>query len=143
MAQPAAAGPVAGQAAGGQAQQPAKSNALMGIVRMIAMWYMFKTFFGGGAKKPLDRQEVLVPQYPKGSSFDMALFLSEQPNFSSFSDASALVWQQRDIAFGTDGPRSYNYTYYPSKVLGWTPPVDGCCCPGRSCTNHANACIRQ
>ena len=85
MAQPAAAPAVAGQAAGGQAQQPAKSNALMSIVRMIAMWYMFKTFFGGGSKKPMTREELLVPQYPKGSSFDMALFLSEQPDFSRFS----------------------------------------------------------
>jgi hypothetical protein len=117
MAQPAAAGPVAGQAAGAQGQQPAKkSNPLMGIIRMIAMWYMFKTFFGGGAKKPLTREELLVPQYPKGSSFDMSLFLSEQPNFSSFGDAKALVWQERDITYGTDGPRAYNYTYAPSKV---------------------------
>ena len=36
---------------------------------MIAMWYMFKTFFGGGGQqKKLAREELFAPHFPKGTS---------------------------------------------------------------------------
>lgn len=116
MAQPAAAPAVAGQAAGGQAQQPAKSNALMSIVRMIAMWYMFKTFFGGGGQqKKLTREETFLPHFPKGTSLDMSVYLSESPTFRDFTGIQP-VWQESDIQFGLDSERKLNVTYRPSQV---------------------------
>ena len=108
------ADPPAAPAQGQQGQQ--RQNPLFGILRMIAMWYMFKTFFGGGSKKPLSREEMFMPQYAKGAHFDMSLYLSEQPSISKYSDPDALIWQEKDIAYGTDPNRALNYTYSPSKV---------------------------
>ena len=101
-------------AAAAQGQQ--RQNPLFGILRMIAMWYMFKTFFGGSSKKPLTREELFMPQYAKGTPFDMSLFLTETPSISKFSDSEALIWQEKDIVYGTDPNRVFNYTYTPTKV---------------------------
>ena len=102
---------------GGEGQQPAqqKSNPIFGILRMIAMWYMFKTFFGGGQQKKLTREEVFAPHFPKGTSLDMSVFLSESPSFGDFS-GSKPVWQKTDIQLGLAGERSVNVTYRPSQV---------------------------
>ena len=102
---------------GGQGQQPAqqRSNPIFGILRMIAMWYMFKTFFGGGQQKKLTREEVFAPHFPKGTSLDMSVFLSESPSFGDFS-GSKPVWQETDIQLGLAGERSVNVTYRPSQV---------------------------
>ena len=74
-------------AGGGQGQQQPekKSSAIFGILRMIAMWYMFKTFFGGGSQKKLTREEMFAPHFPKGTSLDMSVYLSESPHFRDFS----------------------------------------------------------
>ena len=101
---------------GGQGQQQAqKSNPIFGILRMIAMWYMFKTFFGGGQQKKLTREELFAPHFPKGTSLDMSVFLSESPSFSDFSGSKPL-WQETDIQLGLAGQRSLNVTYRPSQV---------------------------
>lgn len=104
-------------AAGGQGQQepPKKSNALFGILRMIAMWYMFKTFFGGGQQKKLAREELFAPHFPKGTSLDMSVFLSEEPSFRDFS-GSKPIWQETDVQLGSSADRKLNVTYRPSQV---------------------------
>ena len=124
MANPAGAA-VAPTAAGGQQQQRQRQNPLFGILRMIAMWYMFKTFFGGGSQKKLSREEMLVPQFPKGTPLDMNLYLSENSSFSSFEDPKALLWPVKSFSLGVEADQSINITYAPSQV----------CCPGA----HRNA----
>ena len=115
MANPTAA-PAAPNAAGGQQGQQ-RQNPLFGILRMVAMWWMFKTFFGGGGqKKTLTRQELFAPQYSRGTPLDMYVFLSEQPSFSQFSDSKALVWAEKSFSLGTEPDRKRNITFYPSEV---------------------------
>lgn len=81
------------------------------------MWYMFKTFFGGGGqKKELTRADVFAPQYIKGTHLDMYVFLSEQSYFDQYSDSKALVWTEKDFVLGTEADRTINVTYIPSKV---------------------------
>ncbi|CAL8463959.1 g3494 [Coccomyxa elongata] len=117
MANPTAA-PAAPNAAGGQQQGQQRQNPLFGILRMVAMWWMFKTFFGGGGqKKPLTRQELLAPQYSRGTPLDMYVFLSEQPSFSHFSDSKALVWSEKSFSLGTEPDRKKNITYFPSEAV--------------------------
>ena len=106
-------------AGGGQGQQQPpqkKSNAIFGILRMIAMWYMFKTFFGGGGQqKKLTREETFLSHFPKGTSLDMSVYLSESPTFRDFSGFQP-VWQESDIQLGLDSERKLNITYRPSQV---------------------------
>ena len=105
-------------AGGGQGQQQPqqKSNAIFGILRMIAMWYMFKTFFGGGGQqKKLSREEIFAPHFPKGTSLDMSVYLSESPYFRDFS-GSRPVWQEADVQLGLAAERKLNVTYRPSQV---------------------------
>ncbi len=115
MANPAGAA-LAPAAAGGQQQPQQRQNPLFGIVRMIAMWYMFKTFFGGGSQKKLTREELLVPQYTKGTPLDLHVYLSENSSFSQFDDPNALLWSAKGVSLGTEADRSINVTYRPSEV---------------------------
>ena len=125
MANPVAA-PAAPDAAGGQQQGQQRSNPLFGILRMVAMWWMFKTFFGGGGeKKQLTRQDMLVPQFQRGTHLDLYVFLSEQPSFSQYSDSKALVWAEKDFALGTEADRKLNITYHPSEVCSFPMVVLG------------------
>jgi hypothetical protein len=116
MANPAGAVAAPNAAGGQQQQQQQRQNPIMGIIRMIAMWYMFKTFFGGGSQKKLAREELLIPQLTKGTSLDMNLYLSEDQLFSRFDDPSALVWSVKDVRLGLEPDRAVNITYIPSKV---------------------------
>ena len=104
-------------AGGGQGQQQPekKSSAIFGILRMIAMWYMFKTFFGGGSQKKLSREEMFAPHFPKGTSLDMSVYLSESPHFRDFS-GSKPIWQEADVQLGLAAERKLNITYQPSQV---------------------------
>ena len=100
----------------GEEQPQKKSNAIFGILRMIAMWYMFKTFFGGGQQKKLSREEMFAPHFPKGTSLDMSVYLSESPYFRDFS-GSQPIWQEADVQLGLAAERKLNVTYHPSQVM--------------------------
>ncbi len=118
-------------AGGGQGQQEPqkKSSAIFGILRMIAMWYMFKTFFGGGSQKKLSREEMFAPHFPKGTSLDMSVYLSESPYFRDFT-GSKPIWQEADVQLGLAAERKLNITYYPSQVRhSFCFPNHGCSHP--------------
>ena len=53
---------------GGQGQQQAqqKSNPIFGILRMIAMWYMFKTFLRRWPAEETDKGGGLCTPFPEG-----------------------------------------------------------------------------
>ncbi|KAK9917974.1 hypothetical protein WJX75_000180 [Coccomyxa subellipsoidea] len=82
------------------------------------MWWMFKTFFGGGGeKKQLTRQDIFVPHFERGTHLDLYVFQSEQPSFSQYSDSKALIWTEKDFALGSEADRKLNITYYPSEAV--------------------------
>lgn len=128
-------------AGGGQGQQQPqqKSNTIFGILRMVAMWYMFKTFFGGGSLKKLERGELFAPHFPKGTSLDMSVYLSESPSFRDFA-GSKPIWQEADMQLGLAGERKLNVTYRPSQVRLSSEHLTYCIPPTAFDRHDSEAC---
>lgn len=99
---------------------PARGNFLGTAVRMVVMWYLAKTFFGGGVSKaPADRSVMILPKFQKGIYLDMYVYLNEARYKSNFSDSSDLIWSVTDIPLPPSSVNQFTYMYSPSKVISF------------------------
>lgn len=128
----AAAPPAAPGAADEQPQQP---NPVFGLLRMLAIWWLIKSFFGGrgGNNAPkttsqLSRSDFLLPLMQRGTPVDLAMVLSEEsflaPGWSEFSDkntrktdAAQVVFRKSALPLATmPGEEKLTVAYTPSEV---------------------------
>lgn len=99
-----------------QAQPPRQSGWQMFqsvMTRMIIMYFAMNamSYFRskpvtpnttGGANSPASSSYSEVPGniFPKGSKFDMYVYLSESEKFKEFNDSSLLYWNLNNIDYG-------------------------------------------
>lgn len=104
----------AGQNAGTQSA----SSAVGGILRMLVVFWLVKSFFGGSKGPPANapRSDFFWPKFNRSEPVDFFLYLSESSSFQDVSDKSKLVWSQTDIPLATNADISTTYVYRPSEV---------------------------
>jgi len=106
--------PVAVQEGEGQQQQPPPPpqswmEKASGMFFRMFMIYMVMNFFRG--KKPAESGEggavgtvgTKLPStnlFSDGMSFDMYVYISEQPEFGGFKDVNSLIWKQEGLEYG-------------------------------------------
>lgn len=104
-------------------QRPAAEDAKWGIgsiLRMLAIFWLIKTFFGGSSKSTPSnavRTDYYWPKFNKSESVDFFLFGSDSSRFTDVSDASKLIWTETDVPLAASSDLSTEYLYRPSKVL--------------------------
>lgn len=136
---PAPAAAVAAPAAGGgdQADAPAQPNPIFGLLRMLAVWWLFRSFFsggGGGGKSTsqLARSDYFLPLMQRSTPVDVAMVLSEErflaPGWLAFGgedagaagregDAARVVWRQSAVPLAaTSAESKVTVSYTPSEV---------------------------
>lgn len=120
-------------------QRPAAEDAKWGIgsiLRMLAIFWLIKSFFGGSSKSTPSnavRTDYYWPKFNKSESVDFFLFGSDSSRFTDVSDASKLIWTETNVPLAASSDLSTEYLYRPSKVL--CLPLKCCCtqlCPGLS-----------
>ncbi len=116
--------PPAGAVTQGAAdQRPAAEDAKWGIgsiLRMLAIFWLIKTFFGGSSKSTPSnavRTDYYWPKFNKTESVDFLLFGSDSSRFTDVSDASKLIWTETNVPLAASSDLSTEYLYRPSKVL--------------------------
>ena len=137
-AAPAAAAAVAAPD-GDQAAAPAPANPIFGLLRMLAIWWLFRSFFsgggGGGGKggspgkqstSQLARSDYFLPLMQRATPVDVAMVLSEKkvlsPGWLEFgeserpSDAARVVWSQAGVPLATAAESKVTVAYTPSEV---------------------------
>lgn len=113
---------VAQNAQQGQDQQNAGtqsvSSAVGGILRMLVVFWLVKSFFGGSKGPPANapRSDYFWPKFNRSEPVDFFLFASESSTFHDVLDTNKLVWTQTNVALATNADISTTYVYYPSKV---------------------------
>ena len=86
---------------------------------MLAVFWFVKSFFGGsgGTPKNAVRNDYYWPKFNKSESVDFFLYGSESSGFTDVSDASKLIWSEKDLPLAATSEKSIDYSYRPSKVL--------------------------
>ncbi|EXB64075.1 hypothetical protein L484_013085 [Morus notabilis] len=104
-----------------QQQQGGFGQSITGIIRIAVFWYFASKFFSPNSKgRPSDPSVLMSNLFQKGEPLDMWLYVSENHNFTDFSDESALLWQQTNIPYavwGPDSTRTLSVKYHPSLRL--------------------------
>ena len=138
---PASAAAVAAPAAGGEdpaaAAPAAQPNPIFGLLRMLAVWWLFRSFFsGGGGSGPakstsqLARSDYFLPLMQRATPVDVAMVLSEEkflaPGWLAFGeeagparegDAARVVWKQSAVPLAaTSAESKVTVSYTPSEV---------------------------
>ncbi|KAF9581550.1 hypothetical protein BGW38_001392 [Lunasporangiospora selenospora] len=139
-------GPQGARPAGQQQQQqeqkekPTLIQTVMQLISRAMMAYMVMQFFGGFGKNqapvtptpeavvpstgpetirvsaPAFDPPKLYPLWEPNAKADLFVYLSEQPDFTSFSDAGSLVWRANDIVVGNwNDERAVDLNIVPSK----------------------------
>ena len=143
---PASAVAVAAPAAGGDAPADApaaQANPIFGLLRMLAIWWLFRAFFSGGGGKSggpatatstsqLARSDYFLPLMMRATPVDVAMVLSEEkdlaPGWFAFGekgparegDAARVVWRQSDVplaATSSSAESKVTVSYTPSEVI--------------------------
>ena len=155
---PASAAAVAAPAAAGGGNQPdaaaapaAQPNPIFGLLRMLAVWWLFRSFFsGGGGSGPakstsqLARSDYFLPLMQRATPVDVAMVLSEDkflaPGWLAYGgeegkgparegDAARVVWKQSAVPLAaTSAESKVTVSYTPSEVRksGFDFSVHGC-----------------
>lgn len=128
-----------GAAAGNQPAPAAQTNPIFGLLRMLAVWWLFRSFFsgggGGGAKQStsqLARSDYFLPLMQRATPIDVAMVLSEEkvlaPGWLAFGggggpesrtragDAARVVWTQSNVPLATAAESKVTVSYTPSEV---------------------------
>ena len=104
-------------------QRPAAEDAKWGIgsiLRMLVIFWLIKTFFGGSSKSTPSnavRTDYYWPKFNKSESVDFFLFGSDSSRFTDVSDTSKLIWTETNVPLAASSDLSTEYLYRPSKVL--------------------------
>ncbi len=116
--------PPAGAVTQGPADQRAAAEdakwGIGSILRMLAVFWLIKQFFGGSSKSTPSnavRTDYYWPKFNKSESVDFFLFGSDSTSFSDVSDASKLIWTETHVPLAASSDLSTEYLYRPSKVL--------------------------
>ncbi len=89
------------------------------ILRMLAIFWLVKSFFGGssGTPKHAVRTDYYWPKFNKSESVDFFLFGSDSSRFTDVSDTSKLIWTETNLPLASNkADLSTEYLYRPSKV---------------------------
>lgn len=138
MAAPAAA---AGGDDPAAAAPAAQTNPIFGLLRMLAIWWLFRAFFSGGGSKvgaggaatstsQLARSDYFLPLMQRATPVDVAMVLSEEktlaPGWLAFGesggparegDAARVVWRASDVPLAaTSAESKVTVSYTPSEV---------------------------
>ena len=142
-ASPAMAAPAAAAADGDPAAAPAaQPNPIFGLLRMLAIWWLFRAFFNGGGGKSgpggaakstsqLARSDYFLPLLQRATPVDVAMVLSEDtylsPGWIEYGgtaparpgDAAQVVWRESAVplaATSASGEKKVTVSYTPSEV---------------------------
>lgn len=116
------AGTSVAQAPNGEQEPPAQQGFFGGgvgsILRMLAIFWMIKQFFGagGGPPKSAVRTDYYWPKFNRSESVDFYLYGSDSAGFYDVTDTSKLIWSEANVPLATTTDLSTQYMYHPSKV---------------------------
>lgn len=116
------AGTTSAPAPNGQQETPAQQGFFGGgvgsILRMLAIFWMIKQFFGsgGGPPKSAVRTDYFWPKFNRSESVDFYLYGSESAGFYDVTDTSKLIWSEANVPLATTSDLTTQYMYHPSKV---------------------------
>lgn len=130
----------AAPAGGATGDQPApQTNPIFGLLRMLAVWWLLRSFFsgGGGSAKQstsqLARSDYFLPLMQRATPVDVAMVLNEEktlaPGWLAFGgdggggeararegDAARVVWRQSNVPLATAAESKVTVSYTPSEV---------------------------
>lgn len=105
------------------AQQSFFTGSIGSILRMLAIFWVIKQFFGGAGGPPKNalRNDYYWPKFNRSESVDFYLYGSDNAGFQDVADTSKLIWSETNVPLATTPDLSTQYMYHPSKVYMCLP----------------------
>ena len=101
-----------------QGAQQGFSSSIGSVLRMLAIFWVIKSLFGGSGGPPKNavRTDYYWPKFNRSESVDFYLYGSDSPSFQDVSDTTKLIWSEANVPLATTSDLSTQYLYHPSKV---------------------------
>ena len=106
---------------GGNAGTQNASSMVGGIIRMLVVFWLVKSFFGGSKGPPANapRSDFFWPKFSRSEPIDFYLYTADSSSVNS--ETTKPIWSETGVPLATNTELTKTYVYHPSQVR--------CCIP--------------